>query len=42
MSKIRDEVITANAKYAKGFGDKSELPMPPGRRFAVLGPVNTN
>ncbi|MEW7998204.1 MAG: carbonic anhydrase [Candidatus Thiodiazotropha endolucinida] len=36
MSKIRDEVITANAKYAKGFGNKSELPMPPGRRFAVL------
>lgn len=36
MSKILDEVLTANAAYAAGFGDKGKLPMPPARRFAVL------
>ena len=36
MSKILDEVLAANAKYAGGFGDKANLAMPPGRRFAVL------
>ena len=29
------EVLTANASYVAGF-DKGELPMPPGRHFAVL------
>ncbi len=36
MSKVVDEVLAANARYAAKFGDKSELPMPPGRRFAIL------
>lgn len=36
MSKILTEVLDANAAYAKEFGDKANLPMPPGRRFAVL------
>jgi len=36
MSTIRDEVLAANAAYAKAFGDKGKLAMPPARRFAVL------
>lgn len=35
MSQIRDEVTAANAGYAAGF-DKGDLPMPPGRHFAIL------
>jgi len=34
--KILDEVLTANRAYAASFGDKAKLPMPPGRRFAIL------
>ncbi|ADO70687.1 beta-class carbonic anhydrase [Stigmatella aurantiaca] len=36
MSKLRDEVLSANAAYAEGFGDKGKLALPPARRFAVL------
>ena len=36
MSTVRDEVLAANAAYAAEFGDKGKLPMPPGRRFAIL------
>lgn len=36
MSKVLDEVLEANARYAASFGDKGNLPMPPGRHFAVL------
>jgi hypothetical protein len=36
MSKILDEVLAANAKYAENFGDKGNLPLPPSRHFAVL------
>ena len=36
MSKIVKEVISANADYVAGFGDKGNLPMPPGRQFAIL------
>ena len=36
MSKILDEVLTANSKYVDSFGDKGKLAMPPSRRFAVL------
>ena len=36
MSKILKEVLTANAAYASEFGSKGELPMPPGRHFAIL------
>ena len=30
------EVLAANAAYATGFGTKSELALPPARRFAIL------
>ena len=36
MSKILDEVLAANAQYAATFGDKGNLPLPPGRHFAIL------
>lgn len=36
MSKVLDEVLAANADYVADFGDKGELPMPPGRSFAIL------
>lgn len=36
MSRIPKEVLDANTKYAQQFGDKGKLPMPPGRRFAIL------
>ena len=32
---VVDEVTSANAQYADGF-TKGDLPMPPGRRFAVV------
>jgi carbonic anhydrase len=35
MSVLR-EVLKANDDYAKSFGEKSKLPLPPGRRFAIL------
>ena len=36
MTKILDEVLTANGKYAESFGDKGDLPLPPSRHFAIL------
>jgi carbonic anhydrase len=36
MSRIVDEVLAANAAYAAEFGDKSNLALPPARRFAIL------
>lgn len=36
MSNIVKEVLSANATYAADFGDKANLPMPPGRQFAIL------
>jgi len=36
MTKVHSEVLAANETYAKTFGDKAKLPMPPGRRFAIL------
>src|SRR6201984_1879592 len=36
MTKIQDEVLAANTKYAANFGDKGKLPLPPGRHFAIL------
>ena len=36
MSQIRDEVLASNATYAKNFGQKADLPVPPGRRFTIL------
>lgn len=35
MSKILNEVLHANRDYSADF-DKGDLPMPPGRRFAIL------
>ncbi len=36
MSTLVQEVLTANENYSADFGAKGELPMPPGRRFAIL------
>ena len=36
MTKIRDEVLFANQRYADSFGDKSKLALPPARGFAIL------
>src|SRR3970040_1606755 len=36
MSNTVDEVLAANNAYAATFGDKSNLPMPPARNFAIL------
>ncbi len=36
MSKIVEEVMSANARYAADFGDKSQLTIPPARHFAIL------
>ena len=36
MSKILNEVLAANREYVNGFGDKGDLPLPPGRHFAIL------
>ncbi len=36
MSNVVKEVVAANESYAADFGDKAQLPMPPGRRFAIL------
>lgn len=33
---VLDEVLAANAAYAESFGDKSQLALPPARRFAIL------
>lgn len=35
MSKILEEVLNANERYARDF-DKGDLAMPPARRFAIL------
>ena len=35
-SAVHKEVIAANQQYAANFGEKSKLPLPPGRRFAIL------
>jgi carbonic anhydrase len=32
---VVDEVTQANERYASGFA-KGDLPMPPGRKFAVV------
>ena len=36
MSKVVDEVIAANKKYASTFGGKKDLALPPARKFAIL------
>lgn len=36
MSQTLDEILNANELYAETFGQKSKLPAPPARRFAIL------
>jgi carbonic anhydrase len=36
VSSVLDEVLSANREYARTFGDKSRLAMPPKRHFAIL------
>ena len=36
MSDVLTQVLAANEAYAKAFGDKGKLAMPPARRFAIL------
>jgi len=36
VSKILDEVLSANDNYAASFGQKNQLALPPARRFAIL------
>src|SRR5262245_28392318 len=36
MSKVLDEVLAANSRYAESFGAKGKLPLPPARKFAIL------
>ena len=36
MSNLLNEVLAANRDYVNDFGNKGELPMPPGRHFAIL------
>ena len=33
---VLDEVIAANEEYSRTFGDRSDLALPPARRFAIL------
>ncbi|PWT99900.1 MAG: carbonic anhydrase [Bacteroidetes bacterium] len=35
-SLVHNEVLKANELYSKFFGDKGKLPLPPGRKFAIL------
>ena len=35
-TRILDEVLSANAAYQAGFGDRGALALPPARRFAIL------
>jgi carbonic anhydrase len=35
-SEVHQQVLAANKAYAAGFGEKANLPLPPGRKFAVL------
>lgn len=36
VSQVLQEVLTANQEYVANFGEKGNLPLPPGRRFAIL------
>ena len=36
MSKILDEVLSANSNYVANFGEKGNLALPPARSFAIL------
>ncbi|MFT3702080.1 MAG: carbonic anhydrase [Agriterribacter sp.] len=36
ISQVHQEVLTANERYSKFFGEKGKLPLPPARKFAIL------
>jgi len=36
MSRVIEEILEANKRYAEQFGERGKLPMPPARRFAIL------
>lgn len=36
QSQALQEVLAANDQYVESFGEKSRLPLPPGRHFAIL------
>ena len=36
MSRIVEEVLEANERYAVNFGDKGALAIPPSQRFAII------
>jgi carbonic anhydrase len=36
MATVREQVLQANEAYARRFGDKASLAMPPARHFAIL------
>lgn len=36
MSKILEEVLSANKSYAEAFGERAKLSMPPASQFAIL------
>lgn len=36
MSKVEKEILQANKEYVEQFGGNGDLPMPPGRKFAIL------
>src|SRR5512139_3856483 len=36
MSHVYNEVMAANRRYTKNFGERALLPMPPARHFAIL------
>ncbi len=33
---VHEQVLVANQSYSESFGEKANLPMPPGRQFAIL------
>jgi carbonic anhydrase len=35
-SQVHKEVLDANKHYVQDFGEKANLPLPPGRKFAIL------
>ena len=36
LSKVHEEVLSANEAYAADFGEKANLALPPARQFAIL------
>lgn len=36
MSEILSQITAANRRYAESFGEKANLPLPPGRHFLIL------